>query len=316
MVRHPIRLAVSALLMSATLFGQSYVAVIDLSGHNVSGEEASALTDRLRIEIFNTGNFRVLERELMEKILDEQGFQQSECTSNECLVEVGQLIGVEMIIGGSVGKVGDVFSVSARIVSVETGEMVKTATFDYEGKIGELLRIGMHSIAYQLAGRADELSTEMQALLQQSRLYPQSHQDPSYNQKMHTYESMDKNATLAGFLSFFLPSTGHLYAGNWKRSLPFLGARVAALLLANNLGTVTEVYNEETGEMDNEYDTIYSAGMIVYLAAGIWEISDAVKLVKAHNQKIYDNIFGAGIDVRWDLIPQPNAVTLQLSCSF
>jgi len=305
-----------ALLWTSTLFAQKYIAVIDLNGHNVSASEVDALSDRLRIEVFNTGNFRVLEREMMENILNEQGFQQSECTSNECLVEVGQLIGVEMIIGGSVSKVGDMYSISARIVSVETGEMVKTATFDYDGKIGELLRTGMRVIAYRLAGRGDEIVSEMNITLRQPDLYPGPLQDPSYAQKMQLYQTMDKNATLAGFLSFFLPSTGHLYAGNWKRSLSFLGSRIAAILLANNLGTVTEVYNEDTGETDSEYDTIYNAFMYVYIGMGIWETSDVVKIVKAHNQEMKDNIFGEQLDFHWNVIPKRGGLTIQLACSF
>jgi len=35
---------------------------------------------------------------MMEQILVEQGFQQSGCTTNECMVEVGKLIGVENIV--------------------------------------------------------------------------------------------------------------------------------------------------------------------------------------------------------------------------
>ena len=38
----------------------------------------------------------------MEQILVEQGFQQSGCTTNECMVEVGKLIGVEKIVSGSI----------------------------------------------------------------------------------------------------------------------------------------------------------------------------------------------------------------------
>ena len=45
------------------------IAVLDFEGKDISDSEASILTDRLRSELFNLGNYKVLERALMEDIL-------------------------------------------------------------------------------------------------------------------------------------------------------------------------------------------------------------------------------------------------------
>ena len=127
------------------------IAVVDFTGNNVSSGEVRALTDRLRIELFNTKYFKVIEREMMEEILTEQGFQQTGCATDECMVRVGKLIGVEQIVGGSISKVGRTYSVSSRIVSVETGKILKGTTYDYKGEIDELLTIGMRNVAVDLA---------------------------------------------------------------------------------------------------------------------------------------------------------------------
>lgn len=140
------------------LAAQTQIAVLEFIGKNVSTEEASALADRLRIELFRTGQFKVMEREIMDQILEEQGFQLSECTSNECIVEMGQLIGVERVVAGSVSRVGDVFSIAARLVSVQTGEIIGIATYDYEGNIGQLLKTGMANVSRQLAGTIQSAS--------------------------------------------------------------------------------------------------------------------------------------------------------------
>ena len=71
------------------------IAVLDLQGEGVSKSAAKTLTDRLRSKLVNTGAFHVLERDQMDEILGEQGFQQSGCVSDECLVEIGRLVGVE-----------------------------------------------------------------------------------------------------------------------------------------------------------------------------------------------------------------------------
>ena len=127
-----------------------FIAVVDFTGNNISDGICKALTNRLAIELFNTKYFKVIEREMMEQIIEEQGFQQSGCTTNECIVEVGKLIGVEKIIGGSISQVGNVFSVSARIVNVETGEIETTGVYDHMGDIGGLLTGDMKMVAYEL----------------------------------------------------------------------------------------------------------------------------------------------------------------------
>ena len=87
---------------------------------------------------------------MMQEVLKEQGFQQSGCTTDECMVEIGRLVGVEKIIGGSISKVGNTYSISIRIVSVETGSILHTTTYDYKGEIDELLTNGMREVAIGL----------------------------------------------------------------------------------------------------------------------------------------------------------------------
>ena len=86
------------------------IAVLELQGEGVSLAEARTLTDRLRSRLVNTNVFHVLEREQMDEILGEQGFQQSGCVSDECAVEVGQLIGVQLMVAGSIGKIGNLYT--------------------------------------------------------------------------------------------------------------------------------------------------------------------------------------------------------------
>ena len=93
-------------ILTASLIAQTSIAVIDFEGKGVTNVEASALTDRLRTELFNIGGYKVVERGMMEEILGELGYQQTGCTSDECIVEVGKHLGVEQMVGGSISKVG------------------------------------------------------------------------------------------------------------------------------------------------------------------------------------------------------------------
>ena len=128
------------------------VAILELDGNNISKAETKALSDRLRIEIFNAGMYEVMEREKMNRILDEMQFQLSDCTSDECAIEIGRLIGVNKIIAGSISKVGEFYTVSTRLIDVETGKIEATATEDIEGTLGIVLTKAIPSIAHQISG--------------------------------------------------------------------------------------------------------------------------------------------------------------------
>jgi len=144
---------ITLLLFIGLVFSQDItIAVLEFEGKGVSQSETSTLTDRLRDEIFKTGVYNVLERGLMDDVLKEQGFQQSGCVTSECAVEVGNMLGVQQMIGGSIGKVGNMYTVSARIIDVGTGEVLKSANYDLIGEIEELLMNGMNQVASELSG--------------------------------------------------------------------------------------------------------------------------------------------------------------------
>lgn len=131
-------------------YAQGTVAVAQLDALGISSAESRALTDRLRFELHSSGNFQVIERALMDEILKEQGFQQTGCVSDECVVEVGKLLGAESMVGGSISKVGSTYSVSIRTISVETGEILGSAQKDFKGEIDYLLTDGMAIITNDL----------------------------------------------------------------------------------------------------------------------------------------------------------------------
>ena len=144
---------ISLLLFIGLAFAQDItIAVLEFEGKGVSQSETSTLTDRLRDEILKKGVYNVLERGLMDDVLKEQGFQQSGCVTSECAVEVGNMLGVQQMVGGSIGKVGNMYTVSARIIDVGTGEVLKSANYDLIGGIEELLMNGMNQVASELSG--------------------------------------------------------------------------------------------------------------------------------------------------------------------
>lgn len=149
-----------ALLVSATAVLASAVpdsslpttAVVPFEARGVDTQDALVLSDRFRSELAACGSHRIVERERMDEILREQGLQQAGCTSTECVVETGRILGVRRIVAGSVAHLGSTWSVSAREIDVETGEIRRSAVVDMQESVDAVLTKGMRQLARRLVG--------------------------------------------------------------------------------------------------------------------------------------------------------------------
>ncbi len=119
------------------------IAILDFQGIGVSAQEAMVLTNRLATKMVALGAYQVIERGQMEQILQEQDFQLTGCTTSECAVEIGQLIGAQQMLAGSFGKLGTVYTIDMKIIDVETGRILHTTSYDIEGSINLLLTEGL-----------------------------------------------------------------------------------------------------------------------------------------------------------------------------
>ncbi|SVE24851.1 uncharacterized protein METZ01_LOCUS477705 [marine metagenome] len=126
-------------------------AVLDFEGSGITNQEAQVLTQRLGSELVNTGALIMVERNQMSEIMEEQGFQQSGCTSAECAAEIGALLGVQKMITGSFGKIGNTYTIEARMFAVETGQTQKTVSKTYKGEVDGLLP-QIQIVAWELVG--------------------------------------------------------------------------------------------------------------------------------------------------------------------
>lgn len=132
------------------------VAVLEFqTSGGLEKSEVSALSNRFRGILVKTQAFEVIEREKMNEVLRAQDFNMSDaCNTAECAVQVGQLLGVEVMIAGDLGKIGDTYTIDLRLISVETGKILQTQTQDYQGKVDGLLGV-MQTMANAIAGVAE-----------------------------------------------------------------------------------------------------------------------------------------------------------------
>lgn len=137
------------------------IAVLDLEAIGVSLTEAEFLSESLRGEVTRTSvsekfknltgfNYKVIEQSQMDKIFDQFDIQNTGCTDVSCAIEFGKMLSVQRIIIGSVGLVGKTYSITIRMVDVETAETVGFADYKYTGEIDELLKTGVSDVVNEI----------------------------------------------------------------------------------------------------------------------------------------------------------------------
>lgn len=136
------------------------VAVLEFqSGGTLEKSEAYTLSNRFRALLVTTRTFQVIEREKMNEILKAQDYNISDaCNTAECAVQVGQLLGVESMIAGDIGKLGETYTIDLRMIDVQTGGLIQSQSQNHKGKIDGLLDV-MQTMANALAEAAEGRTT-------------------------------------------------------------------------------------------------------------------------------------------------------------
>lgn len=149
------------------------IAVMELTGNGIEPTDVAGLSNRVRSELFKTGRFQVIERSRMDEILKEQGFQHTGCTNTECAVEIGQLVGVQKIVVGSVDKVSRMYSVDIRMVDVGTGKIEKNVTADCRYcDLMDVMSVTIRNASRELAGLQPDRAMDKKSVSPPQRIEP------------------------------------------------------------------------------------------------------------------------------------------------
>lgn len=137
------------LLFIGLAWGKTTIAVFEFENNGLEPFEVRQLSTRLESELVKLGKYNVVERTKIDEILKEQKLQMSGCVE-ECLIDVGKMLGAKQIIIGSVGRLGNIYTITAKLVDATSGQMLKTSDFDTNNGIGDLATNGLPKIALEL----------------------------------------------------------------------------------------------------------------------------------------------------------------------
>ncbi len=275
-----IRLVTLSFLLSSILYSQDSrqtVAVIDFDPSGISQLEATSLTNRFRTAVGDVGAMRLVERGMMEEVLQEQGFQQTGCTSEECAVEVGQLLGVQNMIGGSIGRVGETFTIDVRMISVQSGISLMTKQKTYAGKIDGLI-IEIEVLAYELydATIPDELEARRIAGV-----------------PVAAVAVAQKTRMGAVIRSMAVPGLGQFYSGNKLFGTGFLVGELAVAGLFYTTYTAYQTATDDYNGFQSLYDSERDPELISELRGNILQSLDDIE----SNKALMDQLASAAIGI-------------------
>jgi curli biogenesis system outer membrane secretion channel CsgG len=92
--------------------------------------EAESVTEIFSSALHKTGRFTIVERNQLNAVLREQGFQATQ--TGEDAVRAGKILSVRKMFLGSIGMLGNNYLVNLKMIDVETSQIdyAQTWTFD------------------------------------------------------------------------------------------------------------------------------------------------------------------------------------------
>lgn len=137
------------------------IAVLDFESIGSEEHLGKAVSEIIRTELIETNRYRVVERAQINKTISEQTFQKSRLIDDKSAVELGKLLGADLIVIGSVVKIGTSYTINSRMIDTKTGEakMGKNATGNDLNLLTALSRSLLDSLL-GLAPKAQQYDTE------------------------------------------------------------------------------------------------------------------------------------------------------------
>jgi len=104
------------------------IAIVDFEtmGGDIGFKDVGSIVAEWLITSFvQSGRFEVVERSQLQKILEEQKLALSGLVAQETAVKLGKVLGVKVIISGTLIKMKDTIEINARLIDTQDGSIIK-----------------------------------------------------------------------------------------------------------------------------------------------------------------------------------------------
>lgn len=129
-------------------FERTKIAVLDftIQGKGFETEDMGEIVAEWLITAFvKEGRFDVIERRLLKKILGEQELGATGALDQDSVSQLGKLLGVKVVISGSVMRFQNIIEVNARIIDVESASIIAAES------VKDTTAIGLEELVVSMA---------------------------------------------------------------------------------------------------------------------------------------------------------------------
>lgn len=132
-------------------------AVLDLKGHDVSEGLPGNLTQLLSLELKKFEGLSVVSRDEIQSAIRYQSEKQKlQCTDDtSCVIELGGMMGVDYLVSGSVGKLGDAFVLTLKLMDIVDPRVLNRVSETFTGAEAHLPQ-ALRFATWRLLGREAE----------------------------------------------------------------------------------------------------------------------------------------------------------------
>jgi len=120
---------VDQIVLSLSQNQKTKIAVIEFS--DIQGnitDLGKYLAEELTTRLYLTGSFEVVERQLLNKVIEEQHLGLTGYIDDNTAVSLGNILGIDAIASGSITDLGKNVKVNARLISAESGKVFSVAS--------------------------------------------------------------------------------------------------------------------------------------------------------------------------------------------
>lgn len=107
---------------------------MDSKSRDISQDEVISLSDYVRTSFIGTGDFDVISREQLNKVMEEYKFQKAGLTEETNVVRLGRILNVDNAVMGTVGKFGDTYIINIKMLNLETGKYLSAESIKADTK--------------------------------------------------------------------------------------------------------------------------------------------------------------------------------------
>lgn len=271
------------------------IAVLELKGTGLTQANASRASEKLRTELYETGEYHVMSRDQMNKVLIKQGFPVIGCIDQECMIQAGNLLNIKKVIGGTLTFAESTYTVSTIMVDVESGNIINTASYETRAVMDSVTSVGMKLIAAQIIAIPEIVEPEPMTETDVKFPVVDAVEDEFSGEDLYTstltgdiYEFDAKSTKKAFFYSMLVPGAGEYYAGSKIKAGVFLG--LEALLWTSYF-----IYDGKGDDKKIEYRNYADDYYSPYTFMQWWETLDSTEQDTFSHRLPWDDVRNTAI---------------------